>query len=293
MILGSRIDGILGGDFFKGLVVEINHNRKRITIHNPNKYKPSDKFTEHDIVIKNYKPYIKANTIIEGKSDTLNYLLDSGASVALLVHSNKDKKFKMPENVIIGNLGKGLGGDISGYVGMIDGINIDQYQISNIITSFQEIDSTYLDSEHLYRDGIIGNVILSRFHYIIDYMREKLYLREISNLDEEFEYDKSGMLIYALGEKLNQYYIKTIYPNTPAEEAGLKPGDKIVKIGFWPIRFHTLSGIISKLKSKEGKTIKMTILRNGVKIKKEIVLRNLFKPIPNKKGVSTKAETPK
>jgi C-terminal processing protease CtpA/Prc len=198
----------------------------------------------------------------------------------------------MPENVIIGNLGKGLGGDISGYVGMIDGINIDKYRLSNIITSFQEIDSFYLESDHLHRDGIIGNVILSRFHYIIDYMREDLYLKEISKLDEEFEYDKSGMLIYALGPKLNQYYIKTIYPNTPAEEAGLKPGDKIIKIGFWPIRFYSLSSILSKLKSREGKTIKMTVLRNGAKIKTEFKLRNLFKSASNKKGVSTKVETP-
>jgi hypothetical protein len=293
MILGTRIDGILGGDFFKGLVIEINHNSKKITIHNPNSFEPDDKFSEHDIKITNYKPYIKANTVIEGKSDTLNYLLDSGASVALLVHSNKDKEFKMPENVIIGNLGKGLGGDITGYVGMIDGINLDQYQISNIITSFQEIDTSYLDTDYIVRDGIIGNIILSRFHFVIDYMREKLYLKEITKLDEEFEYDKSGMLIYALGKNLNQYYIKTIFPNTPAAEAGLKPGDKIVKIGFWPLRFYSLSGILSKLKGEEGKKIKITVLRNGKKVKTEFRLRNLFKPIPNKKGVSTKAETPK
>lgn len=276
MLLGTRIDGILGGDFFKGLVVEINHNRNRITIRNPNNFVPKDEFTKHDVTIKNYKPYIKVATEIEGTIDTLNYLLDSGASVALLVHSNKDKKFKMPENVIIGNLGKGLGGDISGYVGMIDGIQIDQYNISNIITSFQEIDSSFTESDQIFREGIIGNVILSRFHIVIDYMREKMYLKPISELDEEFEYDKSGMLVYALGDNLDQYYIKTIYPNTPAREAGLKPGDKIIKIGCWPIRFHSLSSILRKLKGKEGKKIKIKVLRNGEKIKTEFRLRNLF-----------------
>lgn len=284
MILGTRIDGILGGDFFKGLVIDINHNRQKITIHHPSYFRPKKGFTVHDIDVKNYKPYIKANTTIEGESDTLNYLIDSGASVALLVHSNKDKEFKIPDNVIIGNLGKGLGGDISGYVGMIDGMNIEQYRLSNIITSFQEIDSSFLDSDYIYRDGIIGNVILSRFHFIIDYMREKLYLKEISKLEEEFEYDKSGMLIYALGKNLNEYYIKTIYPNTPAQKAGLKPGDKIVKMGFWPIKFYSLSSLLSKLKGKEGKRIKITVLRNGEKIKTEFKLRNLFKPIDKNKG---------
>jgi len=292
-ILGTRIDGILGGDFFKGLVIGIDHRKDKITIYNPNKFKPNPKFSVHDIDIHNYKPYIKAPTEIGGKIDTLNYLIDTGASLALLVHSNRDNEFEMPENVIIGNLGKGLGGDISGYIGMIDGLNIDQYRLPNIITSFQEIDSSFLDSDQIIRDGIIGNVILSRFHIIIDYMREKLYLKQISKLDEEFDYDKSGMLIYALGEKLNQYYIKTIYPDTPAEEAGLLPGDKIVKIGFWPAKYYSLSGILNKLQGKEGKKIKLTILRNGEKIKTQFRLRNLFKKASNKKGASTKVETPK
>lgn len=292
-ILGIRVDGILGGDFFKGLVIGIDHKRDKITIYNPNKFKPNSKFSVHDIKINNYKPYIRSHTEINDKVDTLNYLIDSGASLALLIHSNLDNEFKMPENVIIGNLGKGLGGDISGYVGMIEGINIDQYRLPNIITSFQEIDSSFLDSGKIHRDGIIGNVILSRFHIIIDYMKEKLYLKEISKLDEEFNYDKSGMLIYALGDKLNQYYIKTIYPNTPAAEAGLLPGDKIIKIGFWPSKFYSLSGILNKLQGKEGKKIKLTVLRNGEKIKIQFVLRNLFKDSDNKKGVPTQIETPK
>ncbi|MDF1695683.1 MAG: aspartyl protease family protein [Saprospiraceae bacterium] len=293
-VLGTRVDGILGGDFFKGLVVGIDHKKDKITIYNPNRFTPNrKKFTEHAIDIHNYKPYLKSYTQIEGKGDTLNYLLDSGASLALLIHANNDSNFQMPENVIIGNLGKGLGGDISGYVGLIDGLKIDQYAMSNIITSFQEIDSSFLESEQIIRDGIIGNVILSRFHIIIDYMREKLYLKSISKLEEEFEYDKSGMLIYALGEKLNQYYIKTIFPDTPAEEAGLLPGDKILKIGFWPSKFYSLSGMLGKLQAKEGKKIKITVERNGEKLKTQFRLRDPFKHKKNKKGTNNTIEAPK
>lgn len=292
-ILGTRIDGILGGDFFKGLVVGIDHRKDKITIYDPNRFVPNEKFTEHDIDITNYKPYLNVHTSIEGQADTLRYLIDSGASLALLIHSNRDSSFVMPDNVIIGSLGKGLGGDLSGYVGMIDGIAIDDYRMSNIITSFQEIDSVFMDADQILRDGIIGNVILSRFHLIIDYMREKLYLHSVSKLEEEFDYDKSGMLVYALGEKLNEYYIKTVYPNTPAEEAGLKAGDRILKIGFWPIKFYSLSGILGKLQGKEGKKIKIKVLRNGEEIKTEFRLRNLFNQAEKKEGVPKNIETPK
>lgn len=275
-MLGRRIDGIIGGDFLKGLVVELNYKHGNLTIHNPNKFKPNRKYTSHDIDLVNYKPYLKCITQIEDKTDTLNYLLDTGASLALLIHSNKIEGFQIPDNVIIGNLGKGLGGDLSGFIGMTKHLEMDQYKFNNIISSFQEIDSLILAKRDVVRDGIIGNVILSRFHVIIDYVHEKLYLRPIIKLSKEFAFDKSGLLIYALGSELDQYYIKDVYPNTPAEEAGIKPGDKILKIGFWPLMFYDLQKITGKLQKKEGNTIKMKLLRNGKEIKVKFKLKNLF-----------------
>ena len=275
-MLGQRIDGIIGGDFFKGLVVSINYKNGKLTIYNPNTFVPKKKFSEHDINIINYKPYMKSITRIEEKIDTLNYLIDSGASLALLIHSNKIKEFNLPSNVIIGNLGKGLGGDLTGYIGMTNSLRIDDYEFNNIVSSFQAIDSSILVNRNVVRDGIIGNVILSRFHLIIDYVREKLYLKPITNISKEFAFDKSGLLIYALGSELDQYFIKTVYPNTPAEAAGLKPGDRIIKIGFWPMLFYDLEKIIQKLQGDAGKKIKMKILRKGKKMDIELTLKNLF-----------------
>ena len=275
-MLGRRIDGIIGGDFLKGLVVDLNYKHGILTIHNPNEFKPNRKFSSHDIELVNYKPYLKSVTQIEDKTDTLNYLLDTGASLALLIHSNKIEGFRLPDNVIIGNLGKGLGGDLSGFIGMTKHLEMDQYKFNNVISSFQEIDSSILLNREIVRDGIIGNVILSRFHVIIDYVHEKLYLKPTSKIDKEFLFDKSGLLIYALGADLDQYYVKTVYPNTPAQAAGIKPGDKILKIGFWPIIFYDLAKIIGKLQGKEGKTIKMKLLRNGKKLNVKFKLKNLF-----------------
>ena len=275
-MLGQRIDGILGGDFFKGLVVGINYKHGELTIYDPSKFEVKRKFTEHDIDIINYKPYLRSITTVEEKKDTLNYLLDSGASLALLIHSNKTKNFKLPEKVIIGNLGKGLGGELTGFIGMTNTLMIDEYKFNNVISSFQNIDSTLLQNRNVLRDGIIGNVILSRFHIIIDYVNEKLYLKPITKLTKEFAFDKSGLLIYAVGPELNQYFIKTVYPNTPAESAGLKPGDKIIKIGFWPMVFYDLEKIIRKFQGKAGRKIKMKVLRDGKKIDIEFRLENLF-----------------
>jgi len=276
-VLGRRVDGIIGGDFLRGLVLEINYRRKKIVIHNPISYKSPNGYTKHDISLINYKPYLKANTSIETKSSQLQYLLDTGAALALLIHSNKVEDIPLPKNTIIGNLGTGLGGDLTGYVGLTDRLSFENYEFNNIVTSFQDIDSSTLATKRIERDGIIGNVILSRFNIIIDYMREKMYLKNIRELDEEFVYDKSGMLIYASGKDLDQYFVKAVYPNTPASEAGILPGDKILKIGFWPLSFYSIESITSKLSGKPGKLIKMKLSRGEQNIKVRFRLRDLLK----------------
>lgn len=276
-ILGQRVDGILGGDFLKGLIVGINYKKQEITFYDSNKWSPKKKFTKHDIDIKNYKPYVNLGTQIEDKNDTLKFLLDTGASLALLCHSNKIENFRMPDNVIVGNLGKGIGGDLTGFIGITNYLDFGGYKMNRVISSFQEIDSSVLATRKIYRDGLVGNVILSRFHMIIDYVNESLYLHPTMKLSKEFEFDKSGLLIYAFGDNLDQYYVKTVYPNTPASEAGILPGDRILKLGCWPLGFYSLDDLIDKFQGKEGKTIKLKVLRKGEEKKVEFVLRDLFK----------------
>ncbi len=276
-ILGKRIDGIIGGDFFKGLIVDLNFKKEKLVLHNPNTFVPNKKFTKHAIQVLNHKPYLSALISIDGQSDSLMFLLDTGASLTLLVHSNKKDKINVPMNTIAGSIGNGISGELYGFIGMINNITFQDYHFNNIISSFQEIDSLLLLNEAVHRDGIIGNLILSRFHVVIDYMREILYLKPITNLEKEFKFDKSGMRIYAFGINLDEYFIKNVYLNTPASEAGILPGDRIIKIGFWPLRFCSLEEIIQRLQEEEGKTVKMTILRNGKKIKKKFKLRNFYK----------------
>ncbi len=284
MSIGQKVDGVLGASVFRGLVVKINYQKKEITLYNPNKFKPPGKFDRFDIDIVNEKPYIKCLTSVEGeeatKSDSLIYLIDTGASLGLLIHEN-NSGFDMPENVILGAIGKGLGGEIPGYVGKIHELEFGRFKMRNVLTNFQDIDSTVIAKNRIARQGIIGNYVLSKFIVIIDYINQKLYLKQKSSFKEDTKYDKSGLVIYAVGEQFNEFIVKAVYPETPAREAGIIPGDKIIKIGIWPTKLWcTLPEINAKLSRKEGKKIKLTILRNGKNIKKQFFLRDPFKAIP-------------
>lgn len=280
-INGIDIDGLLGGEFFKGLVVQINFQKSRIELYNPDNFKPCKNCTAHDIEIKDHKPYIQADYVssstMNPDTSQLKLLLDSGAATTFLLFLESDSTIVAPKTTIPGNLGRGLGGDILGLIGKSRFIGVDGYNFKEVITYFQDIDSMIINKQEVDRHGIIGNVLLSRFKKIaIDYTFSKLYLEPSDDYNEDFEYDKSGINLIALGSNLDQYFINTVIIDSPAYDAGILPGDLIIKYGWWSTRWYSLEGITNRLSSKEGKKINLTIKRGEEKIKKSFILRDLF-----------------
>lgn len=280
--LGITLDGIVGGSFFRGLIIRLDYKKKKLILYNPETYQiPKKDYTEIEIdVIKN-KPYFKARLdLLNGNTVEVKLLVDTGASIPLLIHTNTDSTLVLPEIVVTGNLGFGLGGEIQGFLGKIKELNFNEFQFKYILTSFQDI--TLLpdfDIEKVDRNGIIGNKLLARFDIIIDYLHQKMYLKPLKKYNEQFQFDKSGLIIIAAGPDLKEYYVKTVIAGSPAHEAGILPGDRIRKMGFWGIKTYSLECITKKLEGKDGKRIKMTVERRGLKIKKEFYLKDFLKNV--------------
>ncbi len=74
---------------------------------------------------------------------------------------------------------------------------------------------------------------------------------------------------YGIGAVLNQNIntkivtILHVYPGTPAEEAGVKDGDIIVKVGDIDGDSMELSELVSHIKGEEGTTVHLELLRQG------------------------------
>jgi C-terminal processing protease CtpA/Prc len=109
-----------------------------------------------------------------------------------------------------------------------------------------------------------------------DFAKSKLYLKPHKNYNKAFDFDKSGLTIFAFGKELNQYYVKYVMDGSPAAEADIRPGDIIRKVGMWSTKWYNLSGLNKKFMGRTGKKIKLTLEREGEILKKEIVLRDLF-----------------
>ena len=279
-LTGQPIHGILGSRFFRGLVLEIDYKKEKIIMHSSSDYELKGKgFKEIDIKIEQHKPYIASKIYQEdGSILDINLLLDTGSALPFLLFANTHPSLEVPENIMEGSLGKGLGGEVQGYLGKLDRLVLTKdFAFNNIITSFQKLDTTKINPQaYRHRNGLVGNPILERFELVLDYVHAKLYLKPRKNFNKDFEYDKSGLVIYAFGPRLDNFYVKQVMKGTPADKAGIKKGDLIRKVGIWPAGFYSLGGLLKKFKGKNGKTIKMVLERNGVKYKTSFKLEDFL-----------------
>lgn len=277
-LTGVNIGGLIGSSFFRNYVVKFDYKRQEITVFHPKYFrKPNKKYTEFDIEIKAGKPYVKTTCLLQdGTSIETLLLLDTGAGLPLLLHNNSSERIFLPPEIIEGKLGMGLGGYIKGYLGRVNEFYLGEYKFENIITSFQNLDSTFINNPINFRNGLIGNQILSRFEIILDYNNKKMYLKPIKKYNKSFEVDRSGLVIFAYGPKLNQFIVQDVLTNSPAAEIGIKKGDLITKINGMPTSILDLQHVSSRFYKKSGKSIKLRISRNGVISTKTLILKDLI-----------------
>lgn len=313
--MGIPIHGIIGYDFFKDFIIEFNYPKKQLIAHKPGSFEPKNcrNCVELDLKFERNKPYVTISGEIEDKTVPLNLLIDSGSGDALWIFADKSKNIELPEKCFEDFLGFGMAGSVYGQRSRIKSIEIGGLKMSEITASFP--DSIYYKGIATFgeRNGSLGAQILSRFKVTFDYPGNKITLKPNKNFSKPFEYDMSGVVIAHEGFVLiqdlmrnplpirendannttagnlvykstyntkyslkPQYKIVEIRPTSPAERAGLKLGDLIVKINGKKAYNYSLSQISGLMSSTDGKRIRMVVERDGKEQKLEFKLERIL-----------------
>jgi predicted aspartyl protease len=264
-ITGTNIHGIIGGDFLMRFVVEFDFRRQIMRLHDPNTFRPKRKFAEVNATFIRNRPYVNLSIgVLQNEGSPRRLLLDTGAGLSLLMHTfNDTTDIDLPVQTVPAYIASGLGGTMEGSVGRSRSVRLGDRDLQDVVTYFQQVD-TFAARFMNQREGIIGTRLLKRFELVIDYVRQKVYLRPIGRKwKRKFTYDRSGISLLAGGSNLRKYSVSSVIPDSPADRAGVRVRDRVRAINGISTSLLSLESIIRKLEGRPGKRVRLRIYRQG------------------------------
>jgi len=278
-VLGERVHGLIGFDFFKSFVVQIDYRSKEITFYRPENYRPSRLNESYPISVEDSKAYLEAELLMpDGTQKLVKLLVDTGASHALWLDAPEDSTVSiLPETVFATPVGRALAGDIEGHLGRIPQLKLQRNEFTDVLTSFPDRNEYLGIVKSTGRDGSIGSEIFRRFETTFDYSKETIYFSRNVDYGDPFQYNMSGLsIIRDVTTDLPSYLVDNVVDNSPASEVDIREGDEIMRVNGLSREDISLNQINFLLKSREGKRIRLVLRRDDEIIKKEFYLKSLI-----------------
>ena len=312
--IGIPVNGIIGFQFFRNNLVEINYSKKRVIVYSDtakNRKKIVRKFKTIPIAIEKSKPYLKGTVLLNNKELLVKLLIDIGNSDAIWLFQDRSEFLKVPPKNFADFLGRGFSGDVEGKRARIQKFAMNQFVFNNPIVAFP--DSTSIRNVTMVPDrmGSVGGEIMKRFTVIFNYPKKEMYVKKNSLYNDPFAYNKSGVEIQHNGlqwvqetvrmetvpllPKYNEsgetkvlndfkykFQLKPIYEianvrnNSPAANSGVQKGDIIILINNAPAYRYSLQKVNSLFRSEEEKWITLEVERNSQILKFRFQLQDFL-----------------
>ena len=277
-LTGQNVYGILGVEAFGAYAVTIDYVAERIILEKSARLRKAKKVIELPIELHESRAFLRVFTKVhENYADTLQLLIDSGASLDLMLSTSFSDTLMLPPQLVPGVIATGLGGKVLGVVGRSDSIQLGPHKLQQLITHFQLVgDDAPYGSDNLDRDGLIGNNLLHRFVVTIDYPRSVLLLKPRRKFRAITRFDRSGMQLIRGGPDLDKIIVQRVTPKSPADLAGIQAGDVITRVGVLATSLRGLEGTRRALQGRINKSIKVHWSRQGKPLQASLTLQKLI-----------------
>ncbi len=274
---GHDFDGIIGSEFIREFVVEVDYEKRLLKLHDKNRFKYNGPGESIPIQFNSEgHPLLEAEvTPIGSKPVRAKFVLDLGSGGSLALHSPFVKEHRLIEgnDKTIRAIGVGgAGGQSFGRFGRVAELKIGNFKMANPISLFSQDTAGAFANEAL--AGNIGQRIAGRFKLFLDYGNRRIIFEPARSFGEPFDRANPGIALRAEGSNFRTFRITDVLENSPGSEAGLQKDDILMKVDDTANTDLT----ITKLQElfEQSKPYKLSIRRGEQTLQVTLVPRKLI-----------------
>jgi len=271
---GRHLDGLLGEDFFRRNVVEIDYAKRKLRIIDPDAYTPGPAATVIPITLEDGLVIAAAAIQRAGEAPIpCRFAIDTGVRTTLVLYSPfvmRRRLLETREPMITATIGGGIGGETKGDLARLDTLRIGPLAFARIpVILSRDTVGVFANEEP---DGIVGGEILRRYKTTFDYPHARMVLEPYPDAPP-FEYDMSGLFLVGQGATNERVTVLSVAARTPAAEALLQKGDEIVAINGRPASQVGLDGVRQLFRAPA--TYRLVVKRGDAKLNVDLKTRRL------------------
>ncbi|MDT7781072.1 MAG: hypothetical protein QOC99_3584 [Acidobacteriota bacterium] len=275
--VGRVVDGVIGYDFFKEFVVEIDYVAKTINLYDPRAYTYKGTGEVIPFRLRGGTPFTRVKLELAGR-DAIEgeFEIDTGSDGALSINGPFAEAHKLLKSIAHKSAtltGAGAGGESPYISARLGSMQVGRFRFENPVVSLSQ--DTKGAGASTVSAGQLGTEIFRRFRVILDYSRAQMILEPNPSFSEPFETDMSGLDLVAEGSDLRTFTVNAVEANSPAAEAHLREEDVLVAIDGRPAADFNLDQLTS-LFTHEGKEYELTVRRGQEILKVKMKLRRLI-----------------
>jgi hypothetical protein len=267
---GMREEGLIGYEIFRRFPARIDYEHGKLTLYQPESFHYRGPGAVLPFVFNEHIPQVEGEIDgLEGRFD-----LDTGSRSSLdltspFVDSHGLVARYQATTERIG--GWGVGGPSRGYVVRGRRLALGPVVIRDPVVGLSTQKTGAFASSEV--AGNVGYGVLSRFTLYLDYAHQQVMLEKNGRFERRDTYDKSGLWLHLVG---GAFEVMEVVPGTPADEAGLREGDRILSVdGLTPARL-TLHALRTLLRERPaGTRLALRVRREGRVQTIQLVLRDL------------------